>query len=110
MVGEGVDARRKRGFPGALGQPGYCSQRFGRKHLSILGCEHEHDVVILGISVLQVFECHQLRVVLPEKHAVVVSKGKMLETGPHCHDPENRQNYGLPLVTQDKLGIFFYHY
>ena len=78
-VADRIDADREGYLPGLFGQAFDRGQRLLREGGLVGRFEHEQEVVVFGVGVLQVFECLQLGVGVREEYAVV---GRKLE--PAC--------------------------
>ena len=71
-VGDRVDPCRERQLPGAFRDLTYCGQCLRLKNLARVGRQDDQSVVVLGIDLLQVFECSKLRIVFAKEILIVV--------------------------------------
>ena len=79
-VGDRVDADRIRDLPGLRREPLEGIDQLGLEDRALAGLDHEEDIVVLRVGVLEVIERDQLGVLRTEKDAVVVRERQ--EAGP----------------------------
>ena len=93
VIGQRVDTQRIRYLPRLRGQLCHGPQRLRCKDVAILRRQHKQDIVGLGIGILQLLECKQLRIVITEKYAVIgLERQKAPATGRQRNQQHGRQH------------------
>ena len=101
-IADRIDADGVRDLPRGFRQLFDGGQRVGRKGVAIGGLQDEKEVVVLGIGRLQILERHQLRVLVREKHAIVVRELEETPAGSDRHGANEGGDDDHPAKTDDE--------
>ena len=99
-----VDPDCERNFPRIGGKPFDGIQRLRGKCLFVFGFEHEKEIVVLGIGILQIFEGLQLGVGVGKEHPVVSRKFEFGRAEAGTQRQHQRQGQHQPATRDDVAG------
>ena len=104
-VGDGVHARGVGNLPGALRQLGHRLERAGIEDGALVGLDHEEDVVVLRIDVLDSLESQEVRVVIAEEDPIVRVQAQVADACANTQGDEDRGDENSPTPSNDEVDV-----